>query len=605
MVKRKNVQKNQTFKERGITLIALVITIIVLLILAGVTLSALTGDSGILSNAEKAKDKTEQANLKEEVSLKVIEDELDTENKLTLEQYLNQISNAEVTPIGEDTFLVTRNQATVTVYKTGEVIEGNALWAGKESSESPEIKKINGIFNWYIYTPAQLKFLADFVNQGGKVETLTTEQQALLTDAGYDLDDVGMTAETTVYLMNDLDLGAREVNGEWENQIIYTDKTDASKNKTNEDFEWTAIGKTNTTKFIATFEGNGNTIRGVYINTDTYFNGIFGNVSNSIKNLTIENSYIQGANCTAGIVGASRSGKVENCHNRNTTVTLIEGPYFTVGGVVAQSAGDILNCSNTGKIVAKGIETGGTTGAGGVVGKFGGILSNCYNAGEVTGTGSIVGGVVASVALGSTILNCYNTGMVTGYEDRTGGVIGTIDSPETVSISNCYNTGAVTGHGFYTGGVIGNIGSTATVSISNCYNTGEVTGHGQCTGGVLGYKYNTSGILVVTNCYNSGTVTGKASYTGGLVGAIRGSSAQEERVTQCYNKGQVTGTTSVGAIIGNQENVSTLNNLYYLNTVGIGAINGEDKETNKIMSTTENITSYKKFLEWIQGKLQM
>lgn len=51
-IKEKHKQK---FKERGITLIALVITIIVLLILAGVAISALTGDSGILSNAEKAK----------------------------------------------------------------------------------------------------------------------------------------------------------------------------------------------------------------------------------------------------------------------------------------------------------------------------------------------------------------------------------------------------------------------------------------------------------------------------------------------------------------------------------------------------------------------
>ena len=35
-------------KEKGITLIALVVTIIVLLILAGVTIAALSGDNGIL-----------------------------------------------------------------------------------------------------------------------------------------------------------------------------------------------------------------------------------------------------------------------------------------------------------------------------------------------------------------------------------------------------------------------------------------------------------------------------------------------------------------------------------------------------------------------------
>ncbi len=42
---------------RGITLIALVITIIVLLILAGVTISALSGDNGILKRATEAKSK--------------------------------------------------------------------------------------------------------------------------------------------------------------------------------------------------------------------------------------------------------------------------------------------------------------------------------------------------------------------------------------------------------------------------------------------------------------------------------------------------------------------------------------------------------------------
>lgn len=55
--------------KRGVTLIALVITIIVLLILAGVALSALTGDSGILNNAEKAKENTEIANEKELIGL--------------------------------------------------------------------------------------------------------------------------------------------------------------------------------------------------------------------------------------------------------------------------------------------------------------------------------------------------------------------------------------------------------------------------------------------------------------------------------------------------------------------------------------------------------
>ena len=42
-------------EERGITLVALVITVIVLIILAGVTLSTLVGDSGIITKAQEAK----------------------------------------------------------------------------------------------------------------------------------------------------------------------------------------------------------------------------------------------------------------------------------------------------------------------------------------------------------------------------------------------------------------------------------------------------------------------------------------------------------------------------------------------------------------------
>ena len=47
----------ERLKNKGITLIALVITIIVLLILAGVSLSMISGENGILSKAQQAKEK--------------------------------------------------------------------------------------------------------------------------------------------------------------------------------------------------------------------------------------------------------------------------------------------------------------------------------------------------------------------------------------------------------------------------------------------------------------------------------------------------------------------------------------------------------------------
>ena len=77
--------KNFKYNEKGITLIALVITIIVLLILVGVTIATLTGDNGILSKAQEAKEKTDLASREEELKLSKMELEMNEDiNELTL-----------------------------------------------------------------------------------------------------------------------------------------------------------------------------------------------------------------------------------------------------------------------------------------------------------------------------------------------------------------------------------------------------------------------------------------------------------------------------------------------------------------------------------------
>ena len=63
--------KNKLKENQGITLIALVITIIVLLILAGVSIAMLTGQNGILSQAENAKTRTTQSSAEEMVSVAI------------------------------------------------------------------------------------------------------------------------------------------------------------------------------------------------------------------------------------------------------------------------------------------------------------------------------------------------------------------------------------------------------------------------------------------------------------------------------------------------------------------------------------------------------
>lgn len=57
----KNIIKKRT--TSGITLIALVITIIVLLLLAGISINVLTGENGVITKAKIAKEETEKSRI--------------------------------------------------------------------------------------------------------------------------------------------------------------------------------------------------------------------------------------------------------------------------------------------------------------------------------------------------------------------------------------------------------------------------------------------------------------------------------------------------------------------------------------------------------------
>ena len=69
---KKQTRQNLKKKRSGITLIALVITIIVLLILAGISISMLSGNNSILQRATDAKTNTEKANEKEQIQMEVL-----------------------------------------------------------------------------------------------------------------------------------------------------------------------------------------------------------------------------------------------------------------------------------------------------------------------------------------------------------------------------------------------------------------------------------------------------------------------------------------------------------------------------------------------------
>ena len=88
----KNTKNNQLRESKGITLIALVITIIVLLILAGVSIAMLTGENGLLTKANEAKDKTKEATVKEIVEAEVI-GSFGADGKLNYDLLIDNLNN--------------------------------------------------------------------------------------------------------------------------------------------------------------------------------------------------------------------------------------------------------------------------------------------------------------------------------------------------------------------------------------------------------------------------------------------------------------------------------------------------------------------------------
>ena len=75
------MQKKKERKNKGITLIALVITIIVLLILAGVSIAMLTGENGILTQANDSQVKSIEGRVAEEINLAVQSAKIEAEDK--------------------------------------------------------------------------------------------------------------------------------------------------------------------------------------------------------------------------------------------------------------------------------------------------------------------------------------------------------------------------------------------------------------------------------------------------------------------------------------------------------------------------------------------
>ena len=112
-------------QAKGITLIALVITIIVLLILAGVAISMLTGENGILKQATNAKDTTDKSEFEEQVKLAVMASKVNDKGAIdltTLEAEIGKIKGTEITKNGTENNLpwtVKKGSYEVTITEDG------------------------------------------------------------------------------------------------------------------------------------------------------------------------------------------------------------------------------------------------------------------------------------------------------------------------------------------------------------------------------------------------------------------------------------------------------------------------------------------------------
>lgn len=90
-------------QEKGITLIALVVTIIILIILAGVSINLVLGDNGIITKAKQAKGTYSQAQAREKIEIVLEEAKIDkftnekyNQNEYLDEMILNKVPNSKV-----------------------------------------------------------------------------------------------------------------------------------------------------------------------------------------------------------------------------------------------------------------------------------------------------------------------------------------------------------------------------------------------------------------------------------------------------------------------------------------------------------------------------
>ena len=257
-------------------------------------------------------------------------------------------------------------------------------------------------------------------------------------------------------------------------------KADAEKQVA--ELSWTPIGNYSK-QYQGTFDGNGKTIRNLFICSTSDEIGFFGYAADCrIKNITFDNAKVKGNdNCSTGILaGCAGSCVIENI--KTTGNCSVEGKYET-GGIAGRANGNISNCEN--HAIVNGLHS------------VGGIVGICFDS-------------------ENSITSCANYGEITGTEDFVGGIIGYFGEG---SLQNSANNGNITGDAR-----VGNlIGYANICNINNVLGIGNITAnYADCNGLIVGYIADASSSASGILAYNSSakmTIDG-TELTGDAVVAI-------------------------------------------------------------------------------------
>ena len=452
---------------KGITLIALVITIIVLLILAGVSIATLTGDNGILTRAQEAKNKTDEESAKEQINLEILAS-LDSKGK-----YTNNILKENLEKhLGAQVKLLSDNKLRVDYKGYQFIIDSNGNVQNiftKVKDENPGVMEGKGeLENPYVIN--SMEDLVSFANATRKDGNQFNDKYVEL---GCSLDfnsDISYSNLNTLYSYNE------------EYKIYEADETNGTvtlKELLSSGNGWMPIDN-----FYGFFDGKDNIIKGMYIcfNADSYdFTGLFRNNYGTIKNLSVDNLSISVVSQTnysfvGGICG-NNSGSIISCYTSGNINSNYENSIL--GGIcgVANTNSNIENCGSNVNITGKSIQCGG------VVGQNNSTVEKSYNKGNIhMDYARYVGGIVGlGNSLDTNIISCYNNGdlKITDSEEeyfRLGGIVG---QQNAGVINSCYNTGDIYAKSSINDCRIGGIcGLPSTTWLYALYNLGDITAKG-------------------------------------------------------------------------------------------------------------------------------